>query len=176
MYIYNFLTGLNVSILQQTFTWKLRNVLGPSFITGHNHFPPHYFRVITHNHSTLQPLQLKSELNKWKLWAFGCERWRRTDTGTEGSFPHPYLQEGSRIRLFERLYAELKQTCSVLKLASACRHLVLQSSQLHLLVLSDEIQQFLFASVDRLDQSVALCRHLILKIRTVLLQATTDIS
>jgi hypothetical protein len=30
--------------------------------------------------------------------------------------------------------------------------------------------------VDRLDQSVALCRHLILEIRAVLLQATTNIS
>jgi len=98
------------------------------------------------------------------------------EPGTEGSFPRAYLKEGSRIRLFERLYAELKQTCSVLKLAGACRYLVLQSSQLHLLVLSDEIQQFLFASVDRLDQSVALCRHLTLEIRAVLLQATTNIS
>jgi hypothetical protein len=64
----------------------------------------------------------------------------------------------------------------MLQLAGACRYLVFQGSQFHLLVLSDEIQQFLFASVDRRDQSVALCRHLILEIRAVLLQATIDIS
>jgi hypothetical protein len=93
-------------------------------------------------------------------------------TAPAGSLPLAYLQEGSRIRLFERLYAELKQTCCVLKLAGACGYLVLQGSQLHLLVLSDEIQQFLFASVDRLNQSVALCSHMMLEIRAVLLQAT----
>ena len=62
MYIYNYLTRLNVSTLQQTFTRKLFNMLGPTFVIGHSHFPPHYFRVITHNHSTLRPLQLKSDV------------------------------------------------------------------------------------------------------------------
>lgn len=60
----------------------------------------------------------------------------------------------------------------MLKLAGACGYLVLQGSQLHLLVLSDEVQQLLFTPVDCLDQSVALCRHMSLEIRAVLLQAT----
>jgi hypothetical protein len=83
-----------------------------------------------------------------------------------------YLQEGSGIRLLECLYAELKQACCVLELAGAGGYLVLQGSQLHLLVLPDEIQQFLLASVDRIYQGIALCRHLTLEIRAVLLKTT----
>lgn len=83
-----------------------------------------------------------------------------------------YLQESSGICLLECLYAELKQARCVLELAGACGHLVLQGSQLHLLVLPDEVQQFLLASVDRLYQGVALCGHLTLEVRAVLLKTT----
>jgi hypothetical protein len=83
-----------------------------------------------------------------------------------------YLQKCSGIRLFERLYAELKQACRVLEFAGTCGYLVLQCSQLHLLVLPDEVEQFMFTSVDCLYQSVTLRRYLILEIRAVLLKAT----
>jgi hypothetical protein len=82
-----------------------------------------------------------------------------------------YLQESSRIRFLERFDAELKQAGRVLELTGTRGHLVLQSSQLHLLILPDKIQQFLFAPVNRLHQGVTLCRHLTLEIRTVLLKA-----
>jgi hypothetical protein len=59
----------------------------------------------------------------------------------------------------------------MLELASAGGHLVLQGSQLHLLVLPDEFEQFLLASVDSLYQVVALCRHLTLEISAVILRA-----
>jgi hypothetical protein len=98
----------------------------------------------------------------------GCE-------GGSCATGHTYLQESSGIRLLKCLYAELKQACCVLEFAGACGHLVLQGSQLHLLVLPDEVQQFLLASVDRLYQGVALCRHLTLEVRAVLLK-TTNIS
>jgi hypothetical protein len=81
-----------------------------------------------------------------------------------------YLKKSSGISLLERLDAELEQAGGVLELAGASGHLVLQSSQLHLLALPDEVQQFLLAPVDRLYQGVTLCRHLALKIRRVLLQ------